>query len=113
MRTVWKHTLGPGPITTIDVTCGARIVHVDVQLDLPRVWVDLDPEAHAQQQRVWIVGTGGAVPEGAEHVGSFLVDGGMFVFHVYAETTPFEAPGYQRAQVCCAACATGPEVRGG
>jgi len=85
-RTVWKFPIRMQARQEVLVGDNPRIVHVGEQHDQPCIWVDHDPQPeHTAKVRLAfeIVGTGHRVPSSGKHVGTFMVDGGTFVFHVY------------------------------
>jgi len=88
MRVVWKYVLDPVPQPqNRPMPAGAMILHVDVQDDRagPCVWAEVNPDRSLEDRWFTIVATGEAVPTGAQWVGTFLVDDGDYVFHLYEE----------------------------
>lgn len=86
MRTVWKY-----PISEVEnyikVGEGARVVLIAEQQGKLCVWVEHTVERStipSREMKLILVGTGQDVPEEAvAHIGSVLVGGGAFVFHLY------------------------------
>lgn len=85
MRTVHKYALRDveNHVTTFE---GVRFLHVANQREEIALWAEVDTEAPEVVRTVYVVGTGHEVPAGVEYVGSALMSGGAFVFHVYAKS---------------------------
>lgn len=88
-RTVWKYEFGLNGDVAIEHLGNPKVVHFDIQ-EKPEgslgffVWVEHQPNAPVELRSTLyleIVGTGQAVPDGAEHVMSFQRDG--YVWHLY------------------------------
>jgi hypothetical protein len=63
---------------------GSEVLHVEVQHDVPRLWVLVFPEAPVEPVEFVLVGTGHPVPqEVSKHVGSFLIQNDRLVFHLF------------------------------
>lgn len=82
MITVWKFEVESSEIS---MPKGAEILHIDVQRETPCLWARVDTDCEHETRTFAIVGTGHPCPSGC-HIGSFLMRGGDFVFHVF-ETT--------------------------
>lgn len=87
MRTIHKYVLDEGRNELLTYEC-ARFIHVDNQQERVTVWAEVRTMARECMRTLHIVGTGGEVPADADYVGSALVSGGAFVFHVYADREP-------------------------
>lgn len=89
-RVVFKYPLPQSTdIVRIDVPVSSRPAHFAAQRDVLTVWIDRPAPAdagHVYERHEFVIrGTGDSTPEGPwTHVGSTLVDDGMFVFHLYA-----------------------------
>ena len=66
---------------------GSKIVHVDTQRGGVYVWavVDVPPAQAIERRRLGFVGTGVAVPEGWEYVGTAATVDRSLIWHVYEE----------------------------
>lgn len=84
MRTVHKYVLS-NPQNAVSTYERARFLHVANQHDQITVWAEVNTMERECRRTLHIVGTGGEVPAGTEYVGSALMDGGRFVFHVYVK----------------------------
>ena len=68
----------------IPIRPGAEIVHVGVKQGRPCLWIEQDVEAIGARTLRWaILGTGQEIPRGYEHLGTFLLNDGEFVWHVF------------------------------
>lgn len=84
---VWKFPIPVQDEFALDLPVGAQVLHVDAQAGKPCLWALVDPEAPKAQYTFYVRGTGHEVAEDLIHVGSFQLDGGRFVGHL------FERPG--------------------
>lgn len=85
---VYKYPLGISDYTVLDLPSGARLLHADVQGGGGMMlWALVDPDQPAEPRRIAILGTGHAVKvldgDRLQHINTFLVDGGAFVFHAF------------------------------
>jgi hypothetical protein len=91
-HTVWKYPLPPTDVFAVDLPAGAEVLHVEQQRDTVCMWALVDPDQPlVRHRRFRLVGTGHPIPEptdARQHVGSFLVRGGAFVFHLFELTGP-------------------------
>jgi len=83
-NTIWKYPLDVIDTQVILMPEGAEILSVAIQRDIPCVWVKVDQNAKLQPRDIHIRGTGHPLYgyEG-KFIGSFQLDGGAFVFHVF------------------------------
>lgn len=85
MRTIHKYVLSDvtNEVPTFE---GARFLHVANQADQITVWAEVETLTRECTRVVHVVGTGQPVPTGpVDYIGSVLMAGGVFVFHVHAE----------------------------
>lgn len=88
-KTIWKYPLQLVDKQVIDMPYGAKLLTVQVQHEIPCVWVAVDQPEPIFKAPVtfWIVGTGRQIPMEAVtksgYLGSFQLDGGHLVFHVF------------------------------
>lgn len=82
--TIFKFNLpdGFGPFS-LPLPKGADILHVAAQYDSGMLWAKVDPEAAAAGRDFVSVPTGGDVPKGGLHLGSYTTLGGKLVFHIF------------------------------
>ncbi len=79
---IWKYTLG-GHETTIGLPAGAKVLTVQIQHDMPTLWVHVDP-TNRNEDRVFIgVGTGHTMPDANYRYISTVQDGAGFVWHFF------------------------------
>lgn len=81
--TVWKFPL-TAPNVVLEMPKGAEILHIADQRGTPHMWARCDPEAPIELRRFIVTGTGQPCPS-SKHIGTFLLDGGDLVFHVFEE----------------------------
>lgn len=84
MRTVHKFVLTEVS-NDVEMPRGARFLHVDNQRESITFWAEVDTRQPSCVRHLYVVGTGDEVPPFAEHIGSCLMAGGTFVFHLYAD----------------------------
>lgn len=85
--TVWKYELEVTDEQVVMMPAYATVLTVHVQKGQPCVWVKADSQATALvERRFFIHGTGHPVNSRAgRYVGTFQLDGGALVFHVFEE----------------------------
>ena len=91
MITVHKYELQPQLMQTIRTRRDVQLLHADTQgPNKVMLWAKVDTDAPQESRRIVLVGTGHPMPgkkDGLtiepEHVGSFLMHGGMLVWHVF------------------------------
>jgi len=82
VRSIWKWTLESD--SEIAMPLGAMILDVQVQDGEPQIWALVDPLAKPVKRRFKSYGTGHTV-NGLSvcYVGTFQLNGGSLVFHVF------------------------------
>lgn len=71
----------------INMPKGAVVRHIDVQHGIPCLWAEADPSQPMEGRGFVIVGTGHEIPY-KDHLafrGTFMLNDGNFVGHVYEE----------------------------
>lgn len=86
MTAVWKFPLAVEDTQTIDIPKGAYLLHVAAQSDVPCLWALVNPEAATEQRTFTTVGTGHPVALNDAYVGSYQLDEGAFVGHLFERT---------------------------
>ena len=87
MRTVWKFPFQAADHQDIEMPQGAKILHIDVQGDTPCLWALVDPSRPREKRHFRLAGTGHPIEEDTGiHVGSFMMMGGVLVFHLFDQT---------------------------
>ena len=85
MQTIWKYPLPfPAEDAIILMHQGARILALQLQNDIPTLWVELDPALPLITRHFRFYGTGHELSERrSAYVGTFQQP--PFVWHVYEE----------------------------
>lgn len=91
--TIWKFPLSIAPGSqSIMMPAGSAVLCVQVQHEVPWIWVEVDPEARLIRRRFRVYGTGHPIDEeGLGYVGTFQVEGGEFVFHLFTDPKEMSA----------------------
>jgi hypothetical protein len=85
VRTIWKFPVMPGAFT-IGLPRGAEVLAAQAQDGEAMAWAVVDPAAPVEQRRFIAAGTGHPLPDGPlKHLGTFQLDGGALVFHLFEE----------------------------
>lgn len=87
MPTIFKYPIILQDEFELDLPAGAEFLHLDVQFGEPHLWFRVEPSAPVVRQKFAVIGTGNPVYPGydtAPHLGSFQLQGGRLVFHVFA-----------------------------
>lgn len=87
-RVIWKYSWDPVMTEmNFDMPVNAKILHVDVQRGIPCIWAMVDPTVSSENRQFLLWGTGASLPGNEtihlEHLGSFLMQEGRFVFHIF------------------------------
>ena len=85
MKTIWKCTLAPDSRQTVTLPRGAELLTVQVQFDLVQLWAVVDSSQPVETRYIHIVGTGHPIGFAGKYIGTFQLDGGALVFHVFEE----------------------------
>ncbi len=84
MKTVYKYGLPMNDVAEFMMPIGAEILHIAEQDGNPCMWALVDPIATNELFRVRVAGTGHQIHEDdLEHLGTFFLQGGSLVFHVF------------------------------
>lgn len=85
MKAIWKYRPRPGDFA-LEMPLGARILTVQMQGVEPEMWALVDPAVPKVKHRFVTVGTEHPLPDEIEtfaHVGTFQLQGGALVFHLF------------------------------
>ena len=85
MKTIWKFPM-PAASIRLRMPVGAEILCVQMQHGVPCFWAIVDPEAERENREFFVLGTGQELGEVGKYLGTFQLQGGDIVFHL------FEAP---------------------
>ena len=82
MKVIYKYKL-VGRNTVLSLPKGALVLHADWQRGEPQLWALVTPGEETEERKFLFIGTGHDIQETKlQHVSSFLIHGGEFVFHV-------------------------------
>jgi hypothetical protein len=81
--TIWKFELPVADVAMVVMPADARVLTVAAVGTRAYVWALVDPDASMESREFAVRGTGHPVGDVGDYVGTFLVDGGQFVFHVF------------------------------
>lgn len=85
-RSVWKYEVRVVDEFAVQMPEFAEVVHVGVQRgnsDVPYMWALVNPEREVTTRRFYCRGTGHPVNEGLVYLGTFILEGGVFVGHLF------------------------------
>jgi hypothetical protein len=84
MNKIWKYELQVTEFQQIEMPLDAELLDVQVQHGAPCLWARVNPCAPMVNRVLVTHGTGHDVAESTgEHVGSYQLQGGALVFHVF------------------------------
>ncbi len=85
MLTIYKYPLPVSDEFNVHMPKGARLLSVQVQHDAPCLWAMVDTNNQKAQRRLAIRGTGHSAERlgFAAFVGTFQLEGGALVFHLF------------------------------
>jgi hypothetical protein len=84
MTLIYKYPLRLGAKRPISMPCGARILAVQNQQEVPTLWAEVDSEADEEFRTFHCVATGNE-PEGNVYLGTLQFSNGQLVFHIYEQ----------------------------
>lgn len=84
-ETIWKYPLQVTDSQTVAMPKASRILTVKTQAGQPCLWAWVDSEAPLEKRTFETFGTGHPMPSSRarEHIGSYQLNGGALVFHVF------------------------------
>jgi len=85
MKTIYKYSLAASDWQTISVPVNAQILTVQTQYNEPFMWALVDTDNDMRFVKIDIYGTGHPIDteHQREYLGTFQMDGGILVFHVF------------------------------
>jgi hypothetical protein len=85
MKAIWKYAINPK--TAVAIPEGARLLSVQTQDNQPQLWTLVDPERPMVKRNFVSMATGEPFDdEGLVYVGTFQINSGGLVFHVFEVT---------------------------
>lgn len=89
MITIHKYNLKYTDVQTVDLPRFARILRVEEQLEVPRMWVELNKDLPFVKRTFCIFGTGAELPSDKilNHIGTWFEFNGLLVWHLYEDLT--------------------------
>lgn len=88
--TIWKYAIPVTDYFPIEMPDGARVLSVQAQQDQPCLWALVNPAAARRTRFFRLVGTGHPFEGGRDYCGSFQLNGGAIVFHLFEAETANE-----------------------
>lgn len=82
MRTIYKYPFEITDVFTIKMPGHSKILDVKMQNGTPCIWALVDTEEPEIEKTFYLYGTGHKFTKG-EYVGTFQVNGGELVFHLF------------------------------
>jgi hypothetical protein len=84
MQTIYKVSLKTTDEQFVQIARGAKLLTVQMQHGGPQLWFECDTNAVMGSRRIAIYGTGHQMlPQPQKYVGTYQLDNGALVFHVY------------------------------
>lgn len=86
MKAIYKYPIAVIDEQTIEIPLGGQILAVQMQNEIPCMWVLVDPQHVIVKRDFRIYGTGQQIPDSAGlYIGTFQLRGGMLVFHLFEQ----------------------------
>lgn len=89
MQTIYKYQLKITNIQIIKLPLYSQALKIDVQNNIPYIWVIVDNEENeTEEYRLFTFGTGEYLPEVPElaYIDSYQLNDGDLVFHIFTDT---------------------------
>ena len=83
LLSVWKYPLEVTYEQTITVPEGAQFLTVQIQNEVPCLWALVNPNTPTKPCNLLIIGTGHNVEAVGLYLGTFQLDHGTFIGHVF------------------------------
>lgn len=84
LQQVWRYPIGSyGGTVQIAMPEGAQVVHVESRGNVPSLWAVVTPDAPAVLRTFEVYTTGASVTAGRRYLGTFILDDGAFVGHLF------------------------------
>lgn len=81
---IWKYDLPLADLLAVQMPKGARILDIQVQRGVVRLWALCDETAPKVARHISIYGTGNPIPdEPGEYIATFQMHDGDLVFHAF------------------------------
>jgi hypothetical protein len=87
---IYKYEVKAEAVNKIKIPIGGKILTVQMQNNIPQMWVACDPSREVITRRFVVIPTGKEVnlPEDGEsiqlsYIGTFQLEGGALVFHLF------------------------------
>lgn len=85
-QVVWKFALATHSLRIL-MPKGAEVIAVQTQANKPHIWALVNPDAPQESRRFIVMGTGHTFDHNQmftlSHLGTFQLDGGTDIFHVF------------------------------
>lgn len=82
--TIWKFPVLVTDAQVVIMPRGAQFLTLQVQNEEPCLWAMVDPELPKEKRYLLTIGTGSNFPPVIDkYVGTYQLDGGALVFHVF------------------------------
>jgi len=84
MKKIFKYKITPYLKNEIEMPIGAEVLCVQTQNNEPHIWAMVDFNAELEKRIFWVIPTGNLIePEASRYVGTFQIDNGNLVFHLF------------------------------
>lgn len=86
MSVIWKYGIPLADAFTLELPRGATLLHVDEQRGTPQLWAMVVPGRDKEKRTFVLLGTGHTSPhspDSLKHIGTFQLEGGALVFHLF------------------------------
>jgi len=80
---IYKYPIETTDDQEIKMPSEAHILCVQVQGGIPYLWARVDPDAPSCVRMISVFGTGHPIEGHLDYIGTYQLDGGSLVFHVY------------------------------
>ena len=89
MKSIHKYELQTTDSQMILMPHGAQIISCQMQREIPCLWAIVNPEEQLMPIRLRVYGTGHPVSdsETLKFIGTYQLDGGRLVFHIFEVTS--------------------------
>ena len=84
MKRIYKYPLSMQARQVIPLPLGSTVLCVQTPNEEPHIWAMVHDDVEEKESRVFLmVGTGHPMPDTGPYIGTFQLNGGAFVFHLF------------------------------
>lgn len=85
MKTIWKYELKHTDGQSVEMPEKAEILTVQMQMGILCLWAKVESDNAREKRNILIRGTGNHIGDVGDYIGTYQLQGGELVFHVFEQ----------------------------